>query len=178
MHFPLFLLSKNEKFHSLLIWFNQRLTVDQYIPQMPVHTQPTLIASIDGNVELHEAQPTTIGTNKIIINITKNVHSNKNPINSGESIDNNLEINDKEIGKNSNSNDTDQYENGGNSTITNNGNPTNVTNNKNAGSNNADSAQSITEIEYEVKDSIKHVQFKKQPAVHSGLETSGLCSIM
>lgn len=160
--------------------------MEQYVPQTPVApVQQTMITSIDGNVELQTiAQPTTIGTNKIKINITKNVHLNKNPINSSESIDNNLEINDKEIGlaggqktgaannnnKNCISNDTDQHQNGA-ANQANSGHPTNQTNA-------ASDSDSTAEIEYEVKDSIKHVQFERRPVVKSGLETSGLCSIM
>lgn len=38
-----------------------------------VLSQTTLITSMDGNVQLQDAQPTSLGTNRIKINITKNV---------------------------------------------------------------------------------------------------------
>ncbi|XP_031629967.1 uncharacterized protein LOC116345060 [Contarinia nasturtii] len=45
-------------------------------------------------------------------------------------------------------------------------------------SSNIIAAASNLETKFEVKDSIKHVQFKRQPVVRRGFETSGLCSIM
>lgn len=176
---------------------NAHITVDEYVPQSTVSSQPTLVASIDGNVELHEAQPQTIGTNKIKINITKNVQLNKNSINSSE-LDDNLAINNRELksatvglstGQAENSenyvaNDTDgtglQKTSGNQATIS-------TATNKNddgvgGGDDNGgsiDAASDIQNIEYEVKESIKHVQFKRQPIVRSeSVETSGLCSIM
>lgn len=123
---------------------------------------------MDGNVQLQDAQPTTIGTNKIKINITKNVQLNRNTINSGENIDNNLAINsnDKVLG-------------GGGGVA----NVASATNSKSQPDqigdtgNGVDSAANV-DIEYDLKDSMKRVTFKQQPVVHSGLETSGLCSIM
>lgn len=57
-------------------------------PQQPTasthQTQASMITSLDGNVQLQDA-PTTIGTNKIKINITKNV--TKNVINASETVD-------------------------------------------------------------------------------------------
>lgn len=103
---------------------------------------------MDGNVEMQDAQ-TTIGTNKIKINITKNVHLNKNAINSNENIDNTLAINsqDKEAA------DTESS-------------ATDV------------AADTTDEIEFIVKESMQHAVFARQPTVKSGYETSGLCSIM
>lgn len=146
----------------------------------PIQTQPIQITSLDGNIELQDSQPVTLGTNKIKINISKNVQLNKNSINSSESVDNNLAINNKEsadaqtqgtaTNKSVVANDTDRCENGSKDAS--------ATSDNNAGAASSDSANSATEIEYEVKDSIKHVQFKRQPVVQSGFETSGLCSIM
>lgn len=120
---------------------------------------------MDGNVELQDAAPTNIGTNKIKINITKNTVqlNNKNQINVSENIDNNLAINnnDKELTGGGSAGDTDQSSAPNNS------------------SNGATSDEcSAVDIEYELKDSMKHATFVRQPVVHSGLETSGLCSIM
>lgn len=139
--------------------------------------QPTN-TSLDGNIELQEAQPVTVGTNKIKINISKNVQLNKNSINSSESVDNNLAINNKESAdaqtqgtvnrKSVVANATEQCENGSFDAMSGN----------NARAATGDSANSGTEIEYEVKESIKRVLFNRQPVVRSGLETSGLCSIM
>lgn len=123
--------------------------MEEYTPQPIVHTpQATLITSMDGNVEMQDAQ-TTIGTNKIKINITKNVHLNKNAINSNENIDNTLAINsqDKETA------DTESS-------------ATDV------------AADTTDEIEFIVKESMQHAVFARQSTVKSGYETSGLCSIM
>lgn len=125
--------------------------------------QQTLNMTIDGNVEHQDTQPPTIGTNKIKINITKNVQLNKsNTINASENIDNNLAINDN-----------DKKLAGGSA----NANIANATKSKSEGQCEND-AEAVTEIEYELKESMKHVNFKRQPVVRSGLETSGLCSIM
>lgn len=128
---------------------------------------------MDGNVELQDAAPTNIGTNKIKINITKNTVqlNNKNQINVSENIDNNLAINnnDKELiggGESDNSRTTLQTS----STA-----PNNTSNN---GSGNDEGSEGPIDIEYELKESMKHATFERQPVVHSGLETSGLCSIM
>lgn len=63
------------------------VTVDGYVPVSVVstahppatssthQTQASMITSLDGNVQLQDA-PTTIGINKIKINITKNVTKN------------------------------------------------------------------------------------------------------
>lgn len=147
------------------------------MPLPSIQAQSAPIATIDGNIELQEAQPVTAGTNKIKINISTNVQLNKNSINSSESVDNNLAINNKE--------GTDAQSQG---TVTNNSNVANDNGSTDANAtasqaldnsaSGADSATDGTDIEYEVKDSIKHVQFKRQPVFPSGLETSGLCSIM
>lgn len=156
------------------------ISVEDSAPLPPIQTQPILITSLDGNIELQDAQPITLGTNKIKINISKNVQLNKNSINSSESVDNNLAINNKEsadaqsqgiaTNKSVVANDTDRCENGSTDASA-------ISDNNGAAAS-SESANSSAEIEYEVKDSIKHVQFKKQPVVQSGLETSGLCSIM
>lgn len=129
---------------------------------------------------MQETQPVTVGTNKIKINISKNVQLNKNSINSSESVDNNLAINNKEsvdaqthgtaTTKSVIENDTDRCENGSSDA--------NAALDNNAGAASTVSEIRDTEIEYEVKESIKHVEFKRQPVFQSGLETSGLCSIM
>lgn len=156
----------------------------------PIQTQSAPIATIDGNIELQEAQPITVGTNKIKINISKNVQLNKNSINSTESVDNNLAINNKQtvdgqaqgIATNKSVVANDEDRNGSIDA-----NETSSMTNSAGGSAAAASAATSSDstisgttdnIEYEVKDSIKHVQFKRQPVVRSGLETSGLCSIM
>lgn len=128
---------------------------------------------------MQETQPVTVGTNKIKINISKNVQLNKNSINSSESVDNNLAINNKEsvdaqtTTKSVIENDTDRRENGSsdaNAAVDNSASAAAAASNE--------SEMRDTEIEYEVKESIKHVQFNRQPVFQSGLETSGLCSIM
>ncbi|XP_055310467.1 uncharacterized protein LOC129573660 isoform X3 [Sitodiplosis mosellana] len=160
-------------------------SVEDSAPLPPIQTQSAPIATLDGNIELQEAQPITVGTNKIKINISKNVQLNKNSINSTESVDNNLAINNKEsadgqtqgiaTNKSVVANDTDR-----NGSIDAN----EISTANSAGGSAATAAAAISgdsatsDIEYEVKDSIKHVQFKRQPVVQSGLETSGLCSIM
>lgn len=160
-----------------MILFLCSISVEDSAPLPPIQTQPILITSLDGNIEMQETQPVTVGTNKIKINISKNVQLNKTSINSSESVDNNLAINNKEsadgqiaTAKSVIENDTDRCENG--------------SSDANAAVDNSGSAASSeseirdTEIEYEVKESIKHVQFNRQPVFQSGLETSGLCSIM
>lgn len=150
--------------------------VEDSAPLPPIQTQPILITSLDGNIEIQETQPVTVGTNKIKINISKNVQLNKNSINSSESVDNNLAINNKESvdAQSVIENDTDRCENG----------PTADAATAAALDSSSTAAaasnESVieTEIEFEVKESIKHVQFKRQPVFKSGLETSGLCSIM
>lgn len=120
---------------------------------------------MDGNVEVQDAAPTNIGTNKIKINITKNTVqlNNKNQINVSENIDNNLAINTNDGGGESEHSRTLQS-------------PSTATNNSNNGTNSDECGP--VDIEYELKDSMKHATFERQPVVHSGLETSGLCSIM
>lgn len=122
---------------------------------------------MDGNVELQDAAPTNIGTNKIKINITKNSVqlNNKNQINVSENIDNNLAINnnDKELTGGGESKHTGTSSSKG-------------PNNTNNG--NASDEWGAVDIEYELKDSMKGVTFERKPLIHSGLETSGLCSIM
>lgn len=161
------------------------ISVEDSAPLPPIQTQPILITSLDGNIEPQEAQPpVTIGTNKIKINISKNVQLNKSSINSSESVDNNLAINNKETvdaqtqgsatNKSVVANDTDRCENG--TIIIHAGTDANATD-SNGGAASSDSANTA-DIQFEVKDSIKHVQFKRQPVFRSGSETSGLCSIM
>lgn len=122
---------------------------------------------MDGNVELQDAAPTNIGTNKIKINITKNSVqlNNKNQINVSENIDNNLAINnnDKEL------TGGDETKHSGTSSSKGPGN-----------SNNGSTSDecSAVDIEYELKESMKDITFERKPVVHSGFETSGLCSIM
>lgn len=107
---------------------------------------------MDGNIEVQDAPTGSIGTNKIRINITKNVQLNKHAINSNnENIDNTLAINSQDkdaIGSDA------------------------------AAAVNASAADAIDDIEYTVKESMNHVEFKRQPPFKSGYETSGLCSIM
>lgn len=127
---------------------------------------------------MQETQPVTVGTNKIKINISKNVQLNKNSINSSESVDNNLAINNREsvdaqiaTAKSVIENDTDRGENGSSDA-------TAAVDNSASAAASSESEIRDTEIEFEVKESIKHVQFNRQPVFQSGLETSGLCSIM
>lgn len=102
-------------------------------------TQASMITSLDGNVQLQDA-PTTIGINKIKINITKNVTKNV------------IKASDNYIGKQSES-----------------------ASDKGANVTEPDKEEEIT---FEYKDTMKEVNFKKLPAVKSGVETSGLCTIM
>lgn len=124
-------------------------------------SQATLVTTMDGNIELQDApQPATIGTNKIKINITKNVHLNKNTINSNENTDNNkLAINsqDKEMLSNE---------------------PVTANDDGACAATNAAATDVVDEIEYAVKESMRHVVFTQQPPTKSGFETSGFCSIM
>lgn len=123
---------------------------------MAVTTGAKAQVTIDGNIELQDASATTYGTNKIKINITKNVQLNKNAINNSENSVSNLEIsdNDKLLASSS-------------------------VNNENLNKNQTeDAVEASTEPEYVLKDSMKKVVFKRQPVVKNGLETSGLCSIM
>ena len=146
---------------------------------------------------MQDTQPVTVGTNKIKINISKNVQLNKNSINSSESVDNNLAINSNDsvdvethgsatttttttitTATTINSvieNDTDHGENGSLSLDAN-----EVLDDAAAASDDSNESEIIrdTDIEYEVKESMKSVQFQKQPVFKNGLETSGLCSIM
>lgn len=126
-------------------------------------TQPKVVSTIDGNFELQGVNRSQLCTNKIKINISKNVQLNKNSKNSSESINNHLAINDDEL-SNDSSND---------STV-----------NKNCASH-IEAFSSIDEvivaddiIEYEIKDSMKGIQFKEVPIESKGVEASGLCSVM
>lgn len=126
-----------------------------------------MITTMDGNVELQDAAPTNIGTNKIKINITKNSVqlNNKNQINVSENIDNNLAINNNEK----------ELTGGGESKHS------GTSSSKGPSSSNNGSTSDecgAADIEYELKESMKDVTFERKPVVHSGFETSGLCSIM
>ncbi|KAJ6647215.1 Pre-mRNA cleavage complex 2 protein Pcf11 [Pseudolycoriella hygida] len=123
-------------------------SVDGYVPIAPT-TQPivtttqqsTVITSIDGNVQIQDA-PTTIGINKIKINITKNVNKNV------------IKASDSNLGKQGES-----------------------ASDKGADSNLTEPSKE-QEITFEYKDTMKGAKFKKLAPVKSGVETSGLCSIM
>lgn len=183
---------------------------DEFVPATAVHTQPTMVASMDGNVELQDSQPTTIGTNKIKINISKNVQLNKNSINSSETVDPNVAIDSNKESDASDAcnteciadsrtiiaNNTDGCGDGESVTTdvpkTAATAPSTAQTTKATASqpdNNGDSSETASAaqddgahdgngIEYEVKESIRHVRFKRQLPVRSGLEASGLCSIM
>ncbi len=103
-------------------------------------TQASMITSLDGNVQLQDA-PTTLGINKIKINITKNVTKNV------------IKASDNNLGKTS---ELATPKDGANVT----------------------EPEKEEEITFEYKDTMKEVNFKKLPAVKSGVETSGLCTIM
>lgn len=153
---------------------NNKLFLDEYVPATVVHTQPTMVASMDGNVELQDTQPTTIGPNKIKINISKNVHD-KILINCSETADPKgvidtqaLPVLGNECVLNATTNDTNGISTDGSNIIA-----------TAAKDNIGDIASAKdTEIEFVVKESIRHVQFNRQPTVRSCVETSGLCSIM
>lgn len=104
-------------------------------------TQASMITSLDGNVQLQDA-PTTLGINKIKINITQNVTKNV------------IKASDNNLGKQSE-----------------------LASDKGANANVTESNKE-EEITFEYKDAMKEVNFKKLPAVKSGVETSGLCTIM
>lgn len=108
-----------------------------------------MITSLDGNVQLQDTL-VPLGTNKIKINITKNV--TKNVINSE---------NTEKIG----SSETNSLQNSSSSLST-------------TVAAMPTEPQPIEEIEFDYKDSMKGVEFKKLPLVRNGSETSGLCSIM
>lgn len=123
------------------------------------------MSTIDGNVELQGVNRSALCTNKIKINISKNVQLNKNSKNSSESINNHLAINDDQSRVSSDSSNDS-------------------TANKNCTSD-IEALNSIEEvivendiIEYEIKDSMKGIKFKKVPIQRKGVEASGLCSIM
>lgn len=155
--------------------------MEEYVPQQVVHSaQPTFITSMDGNVEPQDAQPTAIATNKIKINITKNVHFNKqNAIKSSENSDKNLPINN---------NSSSSVKNGGNDDVTgatigtqsstSGALPLDGTKSNQNNETDANGLDSVTEIEYDLKDSMRNIEFKRQAIVKNGFETSGLCSIM
>lgn len=134
-----------------------------------LNSQPKIVFDIDGNVELEGVNRSAICTNKIKINISKNVQLNKNSKNSSESINNHLAINDEESKLSSdNSNDSTANKNCTYDTEASNSiHEILITNN--ATSDN---------IEYEIKDSMKGIQFKEVPVLRKGVEASGLCSIM
>lgn len=110
-------------------------------PQPPApskhQTQASMITSLDGNVQLQDT-PTTIGINKIKINIKKNVTKTV------------IKPSDSNLGK-----------------------PSEL-----AASNATVPHKEDEEITFEYKDTMKGSNFKKLPAVRSGTETSGLCTIM
>lgn len=89
----------------------------------------------------------------------------KNSINSGQSVDNdddNLANND-EIDAIDNGND-DNSQNCNDDTI--------------IFTDDMANNQDEIDLEFDVKESIKNVQFKQQPILRKGVEASGLCSIM
>lgn len=129
-----------------------------------LNIQPKIVSTIDGNVELQGVNRSAFCTNKIKINISKNVQLNKNSKNSSESINNHLAINDDESRLSSdNSNDSTDNKNC-------------ASDNETSNSNDIIIADNI--IEYEIKDSMKGIQFKEVPIQRKGVEASGLCSIM
>ena len=114
-----------------------------------------MITSLDGNVQLQDA-PAHIATNKIKINITKNV--SKNVINSENSEINSDRLTSSADGTNAASSGAAKQKSP----------PP------------ASAVQDIVEeeITFEYKDSMKDFEFTKVPKINNGLETSGLCSIM
>lgn len=130
--------------------------------QPALSSQPISTTSIDGNVELQNVQ---LSTNKIKINISKNVQLMKNSINSGQSVDNNDDnlANNDEIDAIDNGND-DNSQNCNDDTI--------------IFTDDMANNQDEIDLEFDVKESIKNVQFKQQPILRKGVEASGLCSIM
>lgn len=129
-----------------------------------LNSQPKIVSTIDGNVELQGVSRSALCTNKIKINISKNVQLNKNSKNSSESINNHLAINDDESRLSSDSSNDS-------------------TANKNCASNiealNSNGVIVVDDIiDYEIKDSLKGIQFKEVPIQRKGVEASGLCSIM
>lgn len=164
---------------EIALYNNQIYTINnlflgEHVPATIAISQPNTILSICGNVELQDLQPTTIATNKIKINISKNVHD-KILINCSETADPKgvidtqaLPVLGNECVLNATTNDTNGISTDGSNIIA-------TAAKDNIG---AIASAKDTEIEFVVKESIRHVQFNRQPTVRSCVETSGLCSIM
>ncbi|XP_050071761.1 uncharacterized protein LOC126559634 [Anopheles maculipalpis] len=173
--------------------------------QMGVVVQPK--ATIDGNVEMQDAaQSAVVVPNKIKINITKTKQSYSGHINHGgaSSANDGEPTGDTNNGGNVNnfSEDTqdEQQEHGDNGNEDDGAGSWEERQEKNGSeqSNNKDSSaaattttptaaaedaavvafEETTDVAYEPKGCLKAIEFNRQPRVTSGLEASGLCSIM
>lgn len=150
------------------------------MPRVPTPTLSTqsALTNLDGNAQPQDSLPAGLPTtNKIKINITKNV-TNKIVINTSEN-------SDKTSSEVNSSCDSPLPATAGNESATD-----DVASNSGGGTTTAVSLQSDEtpqrratpepepEIEFEFKESMRNKQFQRMTRVHNGLETSGLCSIM
>uniref|UniRef100_A0A182M518 PCFS4-like zinc finger domain-containing protein n=1 Tax=Anopheles culicifacies TaxID=139723 RepID=A0A182M518_9DIPT len=171
--------------------------------QMGVLVQPK--ASIDGNVELQDApQSATVVPNKIKINITKTKAQQANSghgltsTNEGETSDANNGVNVNNFNEDSQGNGLDAQQDHGDTggldedgagsweeKQDKNGSEQQSNNKETSAATTtaaADAAvvafEETTDVAYELKESLKGIEWNRQPRVTSGLEASGLCSIM
>uniref|UniRef100_A0A182T5Z6 Uncharacterized protein n=1 Tax=Anopheles maculatus TaxID=74869 RepID=A0A182T5Z6_9DIPT len=169
--------------------------------QMGIMVQPK--ATIDGNVELQDAaQSAVVVPNKIKINITKTKQSHSGHTNQGATSANDGEAATSDANNGVNVNNfnedaQDEQEHGDNgheedgagsreerqekngSEQSNNKESSAVTTTTIAASDAAVVAfEETTDVAYELKECLKDIELNRQPRVTSGLEASGLCSIM
>lgn len=142
-------------------------------PRVPTPTQSSqsALTSLDGNAQQQDALPAgPPTTNKIKINITKNV-TNKIVINTSENSDK----------SSSDVNSCDSLLSAGHESATDDasssGGPV-VSSNCDETPQRRITPEPEPEIEFEYKQTMRNKQFQRMTKVHNGLETSGLCSIM
>jgi hypothetical protein len=130
-------------------------------PATPAHS----VTTIDGNVDILEVAGPVVTTHKIRINITKSKQQQP-PLPSTTNINNNLgnKTDDTSI--------LDNLTSQSSTTTTATTTTTSISNSKNV------NELIDVNIEYELKESLKNIDFKKIEPKRSGYETSGLCSIM
>lgn len=143
---------KRFSFCRIKILKPHEFSVEDSTPLHPIQKRRTWITLLDGNIEFQDTPSVAIRTNKIKINLSKNVQMNEDR-------------------KSFVAKYTDGCHNGSTDTNATAAAPTK------AGGASCDITAN-TNIEYTVKTSIRHVEFKPQPLVQIGFETSGLCSIM
>jgi hypothetical protein len=130
-----------------------------------------LITTIDGNVDIQETAGLVVTNNKIRINITKS----KQPLSSTTNSNSNLGNKSDATSILDNQTSTSTTAVATNSSGSADAAATAVTSN-NVSVNIVETPD--VNIEYELKESLKNVDFKKIEAKRSGFDTSGLCAIM